>query len=46
MSPVHAEETISSKMADPEFKKAYLDGTHPNHAQAVQEMTRLHNALS
>ena len=46
MSPVHAQETIDSKMADKDFRSAYLDGTHPSHAQAVQEMQRLHNALA
>ena len=45
MSPVHAEESINSKMADKDFRSAYLDGSHPNHDQAVQEMMRLHNAL-
>ncbi len=46
MTPVHAQESIDSKMADKEFRSAYLDGTHPNHAQAVKEMQRLHNALA
>ena len=46
MTPVHAQESIDSKMSDKEFRSAYLDGAHPNHAQAVQEMQRLHNALA
>ena len=46
MTPVHAQESIDSKMADKEFRSAYLDGTHPNHDRAVQEMQRLHNALA
>jgi len=46
MTPVHAQESIDSKMADKEFRSAYLDGTHPNHDQAVREMQRLHNALA
>ena len=46
MSPVHAEETIASRMADPEFRTAYLDGASPHHEAAVREMERLHNALS
>ena len=46
MSPVHAEETIASRMADPEFRTAYLDGSSPHHEAAVREMERLHNALA
>ena len=46
MTPVHAQESIDSKMADKEFRSAYLDGTHPNHDRAVQEIQRLHNALA
>ena len=46
MSPVHAEETIASRMADPEFRSAYLDGASPYHEAAVKEMERLHNALA
>ena len=46
MSPVHAEETIASRMADPEFRSAYLDGASPHHEAAVKEMERLHNALA
>ena len=46
MSPVHAEETIATRLADPEFRTAYLDGSNPHHETAVKEMERLHNALS
>jgi hypothetical protein len=46
MTPVHAEETIASRMADQEFRTAYLDGASPHHQRAVEEMQRLHNALS
>jgi len=46
MSPVHAEETIATRLADPEFRTAYLDGSNPHHEAAVKEMERLHNALA
>jgi len=45
MNPAQAQETFNSKMADPEFRNAYLDGYHPNHAQAVQEITKLHGFM-
>ena len=45
MNPAQAQETFNSKMADPEFRNAYLDGYHPNHAQAVQEITKLHSFM-
>ena len=45
MNPAQAQEAFNSKMADPEFRNAYLDGYHPNHAQAVQEITKLHGFM-
>ena len=45
MNPAQAQETFNNKMADPEFRNAYLDGYHPNHAQAVQEITKLHGFM-
>jgi hypothetical protein len=45
MNPAQAQETFNSKMADTEFRNAYLDGYHPNHAKAVEEMTKLHSYM-
>jgi len=45
MTPAQAQESFNSKMADPEFRTAYLDGFHPNHARAVEEITKLHSYM-
>ncbi len=45
MNPAVAQDTINNRMADQEFRSAYLDQYHPNHASAVQEMTKLHGYL-
>ena len=45
MNPAQAQESFNSKMADSEFRTAYLDGFHPNHARAVEEITKLHSYM-
>ena len=45
MNPATAQQTINDRMSDTEFRSAYLDQYHPNHANAVQEMTRLHEYI-
>lgn len=41
VTPDEAKRQISMKMADNEFKSAYLSRMHPGHKEAVAEMTRL-----
>lgn len=45
MNSAQAQEAFNSKMADTEFRTAYLDGYHPNHAKAVEEITKLHSYM-
>lgn len=41
MTPADATAAINQKYADAEFSKAYRDKTHPSHAAAVEEMSKL-----
>ena len=45
MNPATAQEAMNSKLSDQEFRTAYLDQYHPNHASAVREMTKLHEYI-
>jgi len=45
MNPANAQQTINDRMSDTEFRSAYLDQYHPNHANAVKEMTKLHEYI-
>lgn len=42
MTPEAAISKIKDKQADPEFMAAYLNGSHPGHKKAVEEMTKLY----
>lgn len=46
ITPRDATHMINQKLLDPEFKKAYFTGSHPQHKEAVAEMTRLHGLAS
>lgn len=46
ISPRDATNMINQKLLDAEFKQAYFSGSHPKHAEAVAEMTRLHGLAS
>jgi len=41
VSPAMAQERINEKLGDPEFNKMYLDKGHPQHANSVEEMSKL-----
>lgn len=41
-SPTEARQQIDARKGDAEFMKAYLDGKHPNHKNAVAELEQLH----
>ena len=43
-APAEAKAEIARKMGDKVFMEAYLQGDHPNHKFAVDEMARLHRA--
>ena len=43
LSPQEAQETISAKLSDPEFKRAYMTASHPNHREAVKTMQKLYD---
>jgi len=45
MNPAQAQQSIDAKMADPNFRNAYLDQYNPGHAEAVREMTKLHEYI-
>jgi len=45
MNPATAQQSINERMSDTEFRSAYLDQYHPNHANAVKEMTKLHEYI-
>ena len=45
MSPATAEAKIAERKSDPEFMKAYINGEHPDHANAVKEFQNLFNYL-
>jgi hypothetical protein len=42
MTPEEAMADIAAKQKDLDFIEAYTEGDHPDHAAAVEEMTRLH----
>jgi hypothetical protein len=42
LSPEQAQGEITKLNADQEFQKAYMDGNHPMHADAVKRMEALH----
>lgn len=46
VTPDEARSRIAERQRDPEFVKAYTDGQHPGHAQAVEEMKKLHEAAT
>lgn len=46
VTPGEANAKIQMKMMDPEFKKAYLYSTHPQHKAAVAEMAELYALAS
>ena len=41
LNPVAAEDKIAEKFGDAEFNEAYLNREHPNHKNAVAQMSRL-----
>lgn len=43
VSPAEAQAKINAKLADAEFRKAYLNALHPKHKDAVSEMTNLYS---
>lgn len=43
LSPQEAKETIQAKLSDPDFKRAYLTASDPNHKEAVKTMQRLYD---
>ena len=45
MNPAQAQQSIDAKMSDPNFRNAYLDQYNPGHAEAVREMTKLHEYI-
>lgn len=45
VSPAEAKNRVSAKLADPEFKTAYLSATHPKHKEALAEITRLYQLM-
>ena len=45
MNPAQAQQSIDAKMSDPNFRNAYLDQYNPGHADAVREMTKLHEYI-
>ena len=44
LTPEQARAQIAVKRRDPSFEKAYSDGGHPDHAQAVAELQKLYQA--
>tara|TARA_R100000234_G_scaffold80848_1_gene50773 strand:- start:3226 stop:4062 length:837 start_codon:yes stop_codon:yes gene_type:complete len=45
MSPTTAQAKITERKSDPEFMAAYMNGEHPEHANAVKEFQSLFNYL-
>lgn len=45
ISPAEAQNRINAKLADPDFKRAYLSATHPKHKDALAEITRLYQLM-
>mgnify|MGYP003126241637 FL=1 len=45
MNPASAQTQINELMSDVEFRKAYQDGYHPGHKDAVEKMTKLYSYL-
>ena len=43
LSPQEAKDTIQAKLSDPDFKRAYLTASDPNHKEAVKTMQRLYD---